>query len=182
MPHVPPSGDSAPNPLDAGGTLVQPLQEGLARNSPSLPRHLKALEAMRIDRTSFFECNLPFDFATRYRVGSKERLACSGTLEHYSKISSVQELSPETFDGLWSTFFPVPKKGTGKMRGCVDLRKPNNCIRYKHFKMKGQHTIQQLICRSDLITKVDLSDFYMHFLIGHADRKYMLLMWEGKKY
>ena len=36
--------------------------------------------------------------------------------------------------------------------------------------------------RNDLITKVDLNDFYMHFLIGHADRLYMRFMREGKKY
>ena len=48
--------------------------------------------------------------------------------------------------------------------------------------MEGLHTIQQLIRRDHLITKVDLSDFYMHFLIGHADRRYMRFMWEGKKY
>ena len=64
----------------------------------------------------------------------------------------------------------------------MDLKKPNSCIRYEHFKMEGLHTIQQLICRNDLITKVDLSDFYMHFLIGHSDRTYMRFMWEGKKY
>ena len=29
---------------------------------------------------------------------------------------------------------------------------------------------------------MDLSDFYMHFLIGKADRRYMRFMWEGKKY
>ena len=98
------------------------------------------------------------------------------------KIGSVQELPLETFDGLWSTFLPVPKKRTGKMRGCVDLRKPNSYIRYEHFKMEGLHTIQQLICCNNLITKADLSDFYMHFLIGHADRRYMQFMWEGKKY
>ena len=62
--------------------------------------YLKALEAMPIDRTSPPECNLPFDFATRYLVGSKERLACSATLKHYIKIGSVQELPPETSDGL----------------------------------------------------------------------------------
>ena len=43
----------------------------------------------------------------------------------------------------------------------------------EHFKMKGLHTTKQLICRNDCITKVDLSDFYMHFLIGKADRTYM---------
>ena len=79
-------------------------------------------------------------------------------------------------------FLPVPKKGTDKMRGCVDLRKPNSCIQYEHFKMEGLHTMQQLIRCDDLITKVDLSDFSMHFLIGHADRRYMQFMRECKKY
>ena len=48
--------------------------------------------------------------------------------------------------------------------------------------MEGLHTIQQLIRRNDVITKVDLSDFYMHFLIGQADGRYMRSMWEGRKY
>ena len=84
--------------------------------------HIKALQAMPIEWISPPETNLPFDSATRYPVGSKERLACSATLEHYIKIGSVEELPPETSDGLWSTFFPVPKKGTGEMQGCIDLR------------------------------------------------------------
>jgi hypothetical protein len=50
----------------------------------------------------------------------------------------------------------------------------------EHFKMEGLHTSQQLIRRNDLITKVDLSGFCMHFLIGQADGKYMRFMWEGK--
>ena len=64
------------------------------------PWHLKALEAMPIDWISPLETNRPFDSATRYPVSSKERLACSATLEHYLKIGSVQELPPETSDGL----------------------------------------------------------------------------------
>ena len=68
------------------------------------------------------------------------------------------------------------------MRGCLDLRKPNSCVQYEHFEMEGPHTIQKLICRNDLITKVHLSDFYMHVLIGHSDGRYMQFMWEGKKH
>ena len=63
----------------------------------------------------------------------------------------------------------------------MDIRKPNSCIWYEHFKMEGLHTVQQLICRNDLITKVDLGDFYMHFLIGKADRRYTRFM-EGRKF
>jgi hypothetical protein len=111
------------------------------KNLKLSPWHLKALEAMPLDWISLPECNLPFDSASRYPVLSKERLACSATLEHYIKIGSFKELPPETTDGLWSTFFPVPKKGTDKMRGCIDLRRPNQHIWYEHFKMEGLHTI-----------------------------------------
>ena len=48
--------------------------------------------------------------------------------------------------------------------------------------MEGLHTIQQLLCYDDLITKVDLSDFHMHVLIGTAGGRYIRFMWDGKKY
>ena len=55
---------------------------------------------MPVDWISLPECNLPFDFASKYLVLSKERLACSTTLEHYIKIGFVKELPPETTNGL----------------------------------------------------------------------------------
>ena len=70
-------------------------------------------------------------------------------------------------------FFPVPKKGFGKMRRCVDLYKPHQQILVEHFKMERLHGIQQLLCCDDLAPEMDLSNFYMHFLIGKADRTYM---------
>ena len=68
------------------------------------------------------------------------------------------------------------------MPECIDPRRPNQRIWYKHFKMAGLHTIQQLIHRNDYIIKVGLCDFYMHFLIGQADCRYMRFMWEGRKF
>ena len=136
---------------------------------------LKALRAMSIEWISP-KTNLPFDSATTYPIGSEERWACSATLEHYLEIGSVLELPPKTSDGLWSRFFLILKKGTGKMRGCVDLRKPNSCIQFKHFEMEGLHTIPQLIRQNNLSTEVDLNDFYMHFLIGKSDCRYMRFM------
>ena len=147
-------------------------------NLKSSPWHLKVLEAIPIESISLRKCILPFDSASSYPVHSKERLACSATLKHYFEISSVKELPLEVTDGLWSTFFPVPKKGTNKMRGCIDLCRLNQHIWYKHFKMEGLRIIQ----RNDLIMKVDLSGFHMHFLIGQSDGKYRRFMLEGKKY
>ena len=48
--------------------------------------------------------------------------------------------------------------------------------------MEGLHTIQRLLCRNNYTTKLDLSDFYMHFLISQADHKCMQFMWEGVKF
>ena len=48
--------------------------------------------------------------------------------------------------------------------------------------MEELHTTQQLLRRNNSITKVNLSNFYMHFLIGKADRRCMQFMWEGKKF
>ena len=62
-------------------------------------------------------------------------MACSKTLQHYLDIRSVRRLPPETSDGLWTTLFPVPKKGADKMRGCIDLTTINPCLKYEHFKI-----------------------------------------------
>ena len=88
----------------------------MAGNPQASPWDLKALDAMPIDWISPCETNL---FNARYLICSKERLAHLVALEHYLKIGSVKELPLETSNGLWSTFSLVPKKGTGKMQGCV---------------------------------------------------------------
>ena len=79
-------------------------------------------------------------------------------------------------------FLSRSEEGHRQDAGCIDLCRPNERIWYEHFKMEGLHTIQQLIRRNDYITKVDLDDFYMHFLIGQANRRYMWFMWEGTKF
>ena len=60
--------------------------------------HIKAMQAMPIEWIYPPETNLPFDSAARNPAGSKERVACSATLEQYIKIGSVPELPPETSD------------------------------------------------------------------------------------
>ena len=144
------------------------------------PWHLKALEAMPIDSTSSPKWNRPFDSSIKYPAGSKERLACTKALHHYLKIGLVRELLPETSNGLWSTFFPVPKKGTGSWRGCV--AQPPVASSTSASRWRGFTPFSRLIRRNNLITKVDLSDFCMHFLIGKANCRYMRFMWEAGKY
>ena len=47
--------------------------------------------------------------------------------------------------------------------------------------MEGLHTVTQLLLRNDYITKIDISDFYHHFLLRQQDSKSMRFMWEGVK-
>ena len=58
----------------------------------------------------------------------------------------------------------------------------HQAIVYEHLKVEGVRTIGKILHRIDLITKVDLSDFFMHFLIRKGDAKYMQFMCEGRKY
>ena len=127
--------------------------------------------------------NRPFDSAISLRSRSKEFEGCSKTLQHYLEIGSVVPLlNQDETDGVWSTFFPVAKKGTDKLRGCIDLRTINPFLRYEHFKMEGTHTLASMLRRRDWMTKIDLSDFYMHLPIAEADRKYFRFMFNGIKY
>ena len=91
--------------------------------------------------------NRPYDSAARLPPRSAELEACSATLQHYLEAAAAQELPADTEGGLWSTFFPVAKKNTTKMRGCLDLRPLNRHLRYEHFKMEGLHTVQDLLRR-----------------------------------
>ena len=105
MPYVPPSGGGAPTSLDAGHSPVRPLREGLAQN-PQAFRPASQGFAGYAARMNFFpETNLPFNYATRCLVDSKEGQGLLGTLEHCIKIGSVGELPLETFDGPRLTFF-----------------------------------------------------------------------------
>ena len=170
-----------PHTLPVGGRLPH-FKDRWNKTLRLSPWHLQALEGVPIDWEQAPPDNKPFDSALRFLPGSKELVACTKTLQHYLAIGSVRPLPADTTDGLWSTFFPVPKKGTDKMRGCVDLRCTNECIKYEHFKMEGLHTVAQLLRRNDYITKIDISDFYHHFLLRRKDSKSMRFMWEGKKY
>ena len=75
----------------------------------------------------------------------------------------------------------MAKKETDKLRGCIDLRTINPFLKYEHFKMEDTHTLASMLRRRDWMTKIDLSDFYMHLPIAEADRKYFRFMFNGIK-
>ena len=120
--------------------------------------------------------NRPYDSTARLSPRSSELEACIATLQHYLESAAVEELPADTEGGLWSTFFPVAKKNTAKVRGFLDLRSLNRHLRYEHFKMEGLHTVRDLLRRRDLMTKVDMSDYFFHLPIKPEDRQYFRFM------
>ena len=103
--------------------------------------------------------NPPFDSARNLIGRPSELEAFSKTLKYYLEIGAVVRIPDYKVSGLWSTFFPVPKKNTTKVRGCIDLHLLNHHLVYRHFQMEGTHTLQSILCCHDYLTKVDLSDF-----------------------
>ena len=78
--------------------------------------------------------NRLFDSAVSLQGRQLELQACRDTLAHYLEIGSVRAL-PDQSDstGVWLSFFPVAKKGTSKMRGClVGL---NQFCAFRHLKV-----------------------------------------------
>ena len=98
----------APHTLPVGGRLPH-FKDRWNKTLRLSPWHLQALEGVPIDWEQAPPENQPFDSALRYPPGSKERVSCTKTLQHYLAIGSVRPLPADTQDGLWSTFFPVPK-------------------------------------------------------------------------
>ena len=103
--------------------------------------------------------NRPVDSTCNLIGRPSELKACRKTLEYYLEIGAVVCISDSELSGLWSAFFPVPKKNTTKVRGCIDLHLLNHHLVYRHFQMEGTHTLQSILCCRDYLTKVDLSDF-----------------------
>ena len=113
--------------------------------------------------------NRPYDSAARLPPRSAELEACSATLQHYLEAAAEEELPADTDCGLRSTFFPVAKKNTTKMRGCLDLRPLN-----RHLWC--EHTVRDLLCRRVYMAKVDLSDYFFHLPIKPEARQYLSLI------
>ena len=94
--------------------------------------------------------NTPFDSAASLIGRTADLEACRKTLQHYIDIGAVISLQDQTETaGVWSAFFPVPKKGTNKVRGCINRTTINPYLKYEHFWTEVPHTVQTGLRRRD---------------------------------
>lgn len=85
--------------------------------------------------------------------------------------------------GFYHQLFTVIKRDSpGKRRPVINARPLNRYIRYKHFKMEGLGTLQDLIMPGDWMVKIDLQDAYLHVPIELSQRKFLRFVWKGRVY
>ena len=116
MDYVPPSSGGAPTSLDSGDRPVQLPQGGLAGKSQGIPLASQGFkgDANRMDLFPRVQPSLRL-----YRRVSSPPQGATGVLSHLRALHQDrlgQGAPLETTDGLGSTFCPVPKKGSNKMR------------------------------------------------------------------
>ena len=179
MLHV--SGRGVSCPLPVGGRLLH-FKDRWNKTLSLSPWHLQALEGVPIDWERATPENKPFDSTLRFPPGSKERVACTKTLQHYLAIGSVRPLPSDTRDGLWSTFFGHTRQPVVDLLSGSQERHRQDAGMCQPPLHERVHQVRALqdgglthgssnAPRNDYITKIDISDFYHHFLMCRQDSK-----------
>ena len=72
------------------------------------------------------------------------------------------------------------KKKNGSYRMILNLKRLNECIQYKHFKMESLSFAVQLMRKNCYMASIDLTDAYYTVPVAPEHRKYLRFMWGGK--
>ena len=91
------------------------------------------------------------------------------------KVDSDQE-------GAISPFFARPKSTKGKWRPILSLKKVNEYVRYKKFKMTTATKIKGWIKKGAFMTSLDLSDAYFSVPLHYSAYKFVRFCWQGLTY
>ncbi len=78
--------------------------------------------------------------------------------------------------------FLVAKKGINKWRLVHDLRRLNDHVRYRHFRLAGTSVVRQMIRRRDWAVTLDMSSAYHHLAIHPAHRRLLGFALGGQHY
>lgn len=83
---------------------------------------------------------------------------------------------------LLSLLFPVPKPGPKRFRWVLDLRKLNQSLKPRRFKMTGVYYARHLLQRRDWLTSIDLSDAFLHVPLSRRSMRYLAFRALDKTY
>lgn len=91
------------------------------------------------------------------------------------KVISIED---ENSDKVLSPIFLRAKKN-GEYRMVLNLKKVNECIPYKHFKMETFERTLELVTPGCWMASVDLRHAYYSIKLAEEQRKYFCFTWKG---
>jgi hypothetical protein len=81
----------------------------------------------------------------------------------FEKMIKNEVVVEEKFENLiWINPIHLVPKANGKMRLVMDMRKVNQFMVHKHFKMEGMPTLKDLIKQNNYAITFDMIDAYNH--------------------
>lgn len=93
---------------------------------------------------------------------------------------SVAEVSTYR-SGFLSRLFLTPKPD-GSSRPIFNLRRLNEFLSPKKFRLVNHFTVTTFLQRNDFMVKIDLSQAYNHVLVKPSHRRFLLFVYRGKTY
>ena len=94
-------------------------------------------------------------------------------------ITCLEPTMPVT--GFYSTVFLVLKKES-RRRLVINLKALNSWVQPQHFKMKGIHTLREVLIQNDWLAKLDLKDAYFIVPVHRDHQRYLWFVVEQVHY
>ena len=85
-------------------------------------------------------------------------------------------------DLIVSSIFCVTKKGTDKLRPCLDLRPLNRFLDPPKFWLNGLLVVRKLLRPGDWTCSLNLSSAYWHVPLARKVKRYFHFSWKGVEY
>ena len=138
---------------------------------------LQTVKGAKIDFTHCVEENSCF----QRKFNKKENEVINKEINSMLKKGIIRETLQEE-DQFVSPIFLVEKKDTGKFRMILNLKRLNEKIEYKKFKMETVYTALQLITKNCYLASIDLRDAYYSVPVHPDYQRYLKFQWEDKLY
>ena len=109
------------------------------------------------------------------------REAISREVGRMVRLGAIQPTRPRS-DAIVSSIFCVSKKGTSKLRPCLDLRPLNRFLEPPRFRLEGLPVVRELIAKGDWTCSIDLSNAYWHVPLSRRVKRWFHFNWLGRTY
>ena len=130
---------------------------------------------------------LPFrEKPSPYRVvqrplGEDQKLAISSEVVQMLKVGTIRQASCQP-NSIVSSIFCINKKGTDKLRPCLDLHSLNWFLDPPRFHLDRLLVVHKLIWQGDWTCSIDLSSAYWHIPLSRKVKRYFHFQCKGSTY